>query len=356
MTRHWQLTQPVSVLINQLLLRMLHVLRKISSYSAWKHSFCIPKNILLWDKSLAVTLTFQSQSLQQHSSPLELACLLLHFDWSTVWGWRRYQKRNVWWRSFRLTSSGWPIRTGWTSFFLWRLIRRRRSKQYKHGVVNNYATAIPPFEAHDRENHSWATHETPAKTSHCECGHCSGLITWAHARQQACSLCTNPSYGSMVRQHVLLFREWNCIAGMSKWRCTRQETKVGVGDNKMGIAESNNRFNRQLQIAMTLNNTDELTMLLEEAISRLDDQKGDDSNLTASNNINEIRTNFCRVGLNLRKPRARFRWRVRHKLLVWHAFVKRDCSCLFTLLFWAKISVDTPRNPSKLFWFTSIFE
>jgi hypothetical protein len=33
----------------------------------------------------------------------------------------------------------------------------------------------------------------------------------------------------------------------------------------MGIAERSNKFNRRLQIAMALNNTDELALLLEEA-------------------------------------------------------------------------------------------
>ncbi len=47
---------------------------------------------------------------------------------------------------------------------------------------------------------------------------------------------------------------------------------------KMGIAERNNRFNRRLLVAMALNNTDELALLLEEAKLGLDHKKGDDSN------------------------------------------------------------------------------
>jgi hypothetical protein len=36
-----------------------------------------------------------------------------------------------------------------------------------------------------------------------------------------------------------------------------------LATTKMGIAERNNKFNRRLQIAMALNITDELTLLLE---------------------------------------------------------------------------------------------
>jgi hypothetical protein len=42
----------------------------------------------------------------------------------------------------------------------------------------------------------------------------------------------------------------------------------------MGIVERNNKFNRRLQIALASNNTDELTLLLEEAKSGLDDEEG----------------------------------------------------------------------------------
>ena len=56
-----------------------------------------------------------------------------------------------------------------------------------------------------------------------------------------------------------------------------RKRKLELATTKMGIAERNNKFNRRLQIAMALNNTDELALLLEEAKSGLDDEEGDHS-------------------------------------------------------------------------------
>ena len=53
-----------------------------------------------------------------------------------------------------------------------------------------------------------------------------------------------------------------------------RKQKLELATTKMGIAERNDKFNRRLQIAMALNNTDELTLLLEEAKSGLDDEEG----------------------------------------------------------------------------------
>jgi hypothetical protein len=53
-----------------------------------------------------------------------------------------------------------------------------------------------------------------------------------------------------------------------------RKRKLELATAKMGIVERNNKFNRRLQIALASNNTDELTLLLEEAKSGLDDEEG----------------------------------------------------------------------------------
>jgi hypothetical protein len=57
-----------------------------------------------------------------------------------------------------------------------------------------------------------------------------------------------------------------------------RKRKLDLATTKMGIVEKNKRFDRRLQIAMALNNTSELALLLEEAKSGLGNEEGDDSN------------------------------------------------------------------------------